>query len=274
MPLTIVGGKLPLFDPGLAVRLPGIAFPLSALHPDARSEEIAIIAHELRNSLGVVRNATRLLRLNKSTVGIDSARLLIERHILLMSRHIEDLLDTSRPVGSARVLRRTHLDLRTIVEQCVAAIVPDLKRRGHRLVVSLPASPLWVHADGARLEQVFSNLLNNAAKYTPNGGEVAVVVERIDTHASVRIRDSGVGIAAELLPTVFGMYVQADAKAVRAEGGSGIGLAIVRNLVELHDGSVHAASGGLGAGSEFTVLLPVMWAPPVEGSPAVAPETN
>jgi signal transduction histidine kinase len=270
IPLAIVGNISALLDKESLLRFPGIAVPLVALRPDARGEEIAIISHELRNSLGVIRNATRLLRLDKNPAGIDGARMLIERHVLQMTRHIEDLLDTSRPVGTARVLHLARLDLRTIIEQCISGIASDLKRRGHRLVVSLPADPVWVHADGARLEQVFSNLLNNAAKYTPNGGEIRVMMERVDKLASVRIRDSGVGIAAALLPTVFNMFVQVDAKAVRSEGGSGIGLAVVRNLIELHDGTVHAASAGLGAGSEFTVILPAFWAPPGEGSPAAS----
>jgi signal transduction histidine kinase len=270
LPLAIFGNISAVFDRVRRMHPPGIVEPLLPLSTDARGEEIAIISHELRNSLGVIRNAARLLRVDEVPAGIDGVRLLIERHVLQMTRHIEDLLDTSRPVGTARVLHLARLDLRTIVEQCVCAVASDLKCRRHRLVVNLPADALWVHADGARLEQVFSNLLNNAAKYTPDGGEIRVVMEQIDKHASVRIRDSGVGIAAALLPTVFDMFVQVDAKAVRSEGGSGIGLAVVRNLVELHEGTVHAASAGLGAGSEFTVLLPAFWASPTEGSPAAS----
>jgi signal transduction histidine kinase len=127
-------------------------------------------------------------------------------------------------------------------------------------VVSLPADALWMHGDPSRLEQVFSNLLINAAKYTPDGGEIVLTMECGEGHASVCIRDSGIGIAPAVLPRVFDMFAQADATAQCAEGGSGIGLAVVRNLVELHGGSVHAASEGLGFGSQFTVQLPAPWA--------------
>jgi signal transduction histidine kinase len=152
--------------------------------------------------------------------------------------------------------------LRVIASNCVEAIAPDMWRRGHHVEVTLPAEALWLHADGARLEQSISNLLINAAKYTPDGGDIAVIVERIGEQASVRVRDSGIGIAPEQLPKVFGMYVQVDAVAPRAEGGHGIGLAVVRTLIESHGGSVSASSLGLGLGSEFTVLLPVLWARP------------
>jgi two-component system CheB/CheR fusion protein len=120
--------------------------------------------------------------------------------------------------------------------------------------------PIWIGADITRLEQVFSNLLNNAAKYTPDGGEIVVTMERAGTFASIRIRDSGIGIEPAVLLRVFDMFAQADAAAGCSEGGSGIGLAVVRDLVEMHGGTVRAASAGLGSGSEFTVLLPVMWA--------------
>ena len=242
-----------------AARSPGIVLPA---RPDARAERIAIISHEMRNSLGVVRNAARLLRMQNTAIGIESARVLIERHVGQMSRHIEDLLESARPNGHSGELRLSHLDLRVTVENCVEAIAPDMWRRGHHVEVTLPAEALWLHADGARLEQSISNLLINAAKYTPDGGDIAVIVERIGESASVRVRDSGIGIAPEQLPKVFGMYVQVDAVAPRAEGGHGIGLAVVRTLIESHGGSVSASSPGLGLGSEFTVLLPVLWARP------------
>jgi signal transduction histidine kinase len=239
-------------------RPPAIVVP--SRRSDSRADEIAVISHELRNSLGVVRNAARLLRSPVGASGIDSARVLIERHVGQMNRHVEDLLDAAHPGGRTKVLRLSHVDLRTIVEQAVNAIASDLARRGHRLVMNLPADALWVHADTARLEQVFSNLLINAAKYTPDGGDIVVTMERRDTHASICVRDSGIGIDPAVLPGVFDMFAQADAAAPCAEGGSGIGLAVVRNVVELHGGSVRAASAGLGQGSEFTVLLPVLWA--------------
>ena len=224
---------------------------------NSRADEIAMIAHELRNSLGVVRNAARMLRFPAGENGIDGARVLIERHVGQMTRHIEELMEASNG-GRKKALQMTHADLRTVVEFAVNAVTPDMARRGHRLVVSLPADAIWVRADIARLEQVFSNLLINAAKYTPDGGDIALTMERIGAHACIRFCDSGIGISAAMLTRVFQLFEQADADA-HAEGGRGIGLAVVRDLVEAHGGSVQAASAGLGLGSQFTVLLPALW---------------
>jgi signal transduction histidine kinase len=236
---------------------PAIMVPLHL--PDARADEIAVISHELRNSLAVVRNAARLLRHPIGPSGVEGARILIDRHVGQMTRHIEDLLDASHRDVCKKTLRRTHVDLRTIVEFAVSAISPDLARRGHHLVVHLPAEPLWVEVDAVRLEQVFSNLLINAAKYTPDGGEIMLTMARLEKAVSICIRDSGIGIEPAVLLRVFDMFAQADAAAPCAEGGSGIGLAVVRDLVEMHGGSVRAASAGLGLGSEFTVQLPALW---------------
>ena len=233
------------------------AFILPVRVKDARADEIAIISHELRNSLGVVRNAARLLRL-PGTLAVETARVLLERHVTHMNRHVQDLLDASQNTTRKGVLR-THVDLRAIVANSIDAIALDLARRGHRLLVKLPADGIWLHADGARLEQVFSNLLINAAKYTPDGGDISLTMERIDRMASVRIRDSGIGIAPASIERIFDMFVQVDATTPLAEGGRGIGLAVVRKLIELHGGSVCAVSEGLGFGSEFAVLLPALW---------------
>jgi two-component system CheB/CheR fusion protein len=243
-------------------RTPAIRVPLrlAALRPDPRADEIAGISHELRNSLSVIRNAARLLRLPASTDLIDQSRKLIERHAEQMARHIDDLLGVSSvPNGKQAALQRSHLDLRTIIGHSVGAIAPDMERRGHDLVVELPVDAIWVHADAGRLEQVFSNILINAAKYTPNGGKIVLTLDREDTHARIRISDTGIGIDAAMLLRVFDRYAQADADAACSEGGSGIGLALVRELVEKHGGTVRAASQGLGCGSEFTVVLPVLW---------------
>jgi signal transduction histidine kinase len=209
-----------------------------------------------------VRNAARLLRLQFGADGIERVRVLIERHVAQMNRHIEDLLGTAHLAARKETLRLTYVDLRAVVGNAVDAITPDFERRGHRLAVNLPTDALWVHADGSRLEQVFSNLLINAGKYTPDGGDISLTLERLDRHASVRIRDSGIGIAPEQVARIFELFVQVDATAPFAEGGHGIGLSVVRDLVELHGGTVGVASAGLTYGSEFTVLLPALWAPP------------
>jgi signal transduction histidine kinase len=245
---SLVNGRFPF-------RLSGIVAPQQ--RADSRSDEIAAISHELRNSLAVVRNASQMLR---HPNGVEGARTLIERHVAQMTRHIDDLLDASHRDVRQKRLQRSHVDLRTIIEFSVSANALDLARRGHHLAVHLPLEPVWMAVDASRLEQVFSNLLINAAKYTPDGGEIALTVERLDASVSIRIRDSGIGIEASVMRHIFDMFVQADATAPCAEGGSGIGLAVVRDLVEMHGGTVCAASAGLGQGSEFTVLLPALWA--------------
>jgi signal transduction histidine kinase len=241
---------------GHATGLAGIVLPLRIA--DSRADEIAVIAHELRNSLGVVRNAARLLRFPNGDSGIESARALIERHVGQMTRHIEELMEASH-AGPRNALQMSHADLRTVVEFAVDAIPPDMARHGHRLVVSLPAEPLPVYADVSRLEQVFSNLLINAAKYTPDGGDIALTLERVGAQACIRFCDSGIGMSPAMLGRVFQLFAQADPRGVRAEGGRGIGLAVVRDLVEAHGGSVQATSAGLGLGSQFTILLPASW---------------
>ena len=233
---------------------------LEPTRPDARADQTAAIAHELRNSLGVMRNAAGLLHSHAPAV-IDHARALIERHIAHMNRHIEDLLGTaSQPAGKSNSLQCSHLDLRTIVEHALSSIAPDMAQRAHQLVIQMPDDAIWVHVDASRLEQAFSNLLINAAKYTPNGGTIVVTLEREVTRARLRIRDSGIGIEASMLPRVFDLYAQADTTAPCSEAGRGIGLALVRDLVEKHGGTVQATSPGLGLGSEFTVTVPMMWA--------------
>ncbi len=236
------------------------------LIPAARDRDIAVITHELRNSLGVVRNAARLLRLPLAAGNVDTARVLIERHVVQMSLHLQELLDAAQPGERRRGLRLEHVDLRVIAGFAIDDIASDLVRRGHRLTVNLPTESIYVHADAARLEQVFSNLLINAAKYTPAGGEISLTMDLQDGQACVRIRDSGIGIAPAIITRIFDLFMQVDPAAPRSEGGRGIGLAVVRELVELHGGNVRATSAGLGLGSEFVVRLPALWAVPEECS--------
>ncbi len=224
-----------------------------------RDDRLAVIAHELRNSLSVVRNAAQLFGTQQSgSEVIDSARRLIERQVGQMSRFIEDLLDGSRANGPES-LQRQRIDLRVLLMHVVEGIELDFGRRALRLTVNLPNYPIWLDADLGRLEQVFSNLLMNAGKYSHDRGDIKLTVERRLEHASVRVGDAGIGIAAEMLPCVFGLFVQADPSAPHSAAGHGIGLAVVRNIVEMHGGCVTAASDGLGRGSEFTVLLPALW---------------
>jgi signal transduction histidine kinase len=229
-----------------------------ALTYRTRDDRLAVIAHELLNCLSVVRNGARLFGAQQPVPEVvETARLLIDRQVNQMSRLVEDLLDGSRAVGPESLERR-RIDLRVLVRQVTEGIELDYRRRGHRLTVNLPADPVWLDADPGRLEQVFSNLLMNAAKYSPSRGDITLTVERRLKYVSVRVSDAGIGITAELLPCVFGLFVQAEPCAPHSEAGRGIGLAVVRNLVEMHGGFVTAASDGLGRGSEFTVLLPAL----------------
>ena len=225
---------------------------------DGQSRQIAMISHELRNSLAVIRNAARLLNSPIQSVIVDRARSLIERQIGQMSRHIADLLEPQTQGNRDMRLRWSPVDLRKIIRDAVDDMAPEMERRGHRLVVQLPEAPAWAHADGARLEQVFSNLLINAARYTPDHGDIRLLMQRDDESWVVRIRDSGVGLEPAMLARVFGMFVQVSTAPPGREGGSGIGLAVVRSIIEQHGGTVTATSAGLGLGSEFTVVLPLL----------------
>jgi signal transduction histidine kinase len=221
------------------------------------AEFVAVLSHELRNSLGAISNAAHLLRMEVSPApAVVKARLLLERQVLQMSRLVEDFLDVSRIRSGQLRLQRARIDLSVAVAHSVATVEFATQQRNHRVTVSLPEKPVWVHADSMRLEQVFVNLLVNAAKYTDGGGQIAVSVEQGERSAIVRVLDTGIGIAPEVLPNVFDLFVQADPSSRRADGGLGIGLALVRSLVDSHGGRVTAHSAGLGKGSEFTVHLP------------------
>lgn len=235
-----------------------LARPWSAVTP--YTDAIAMISHELRNSLSVVRNAAMLLRVQASGAGVERARTLIERHVAQMNLQVEHLLD-SAVLNRRRQPQFARVDIRKILEHCIDSITLDCARRGHHLQVNMPSDALWVNADADRLEQVFLNLLINAAKYTPDGGNITLTLERCEGQAIVRVEDSGIGIAAEQLSRVFEMFVRLDSARKAAEDGSGIGLAVVRDLVEMHNGTVRASSAGLGCGSEFVVTLPALGPP-------------
>ena len=250
--------SMPVFEP-VHLRAPqslNVAQLLSYTST-ARAVEIAVICHELRNSLAVVRGATRLLQSSADSGGLTTTRSLIERHVDQMIRHIDDLLQPPHRNGHDHGLQLSDIDLREIAGNAVEALGPEFARRRHRLTVSLPGEPVRAVVDGARLEQALSNLLINAAKYTPDGGDVSFTMERDHELAYVRVRDSGIGIEPAMLSRIFGMFVQVDSARPSSEGGSGIGLAVVRNIVELHGGTVQATSPGLGRGSEFSIALPV-----------------
>jgi CheY-like chemotaxis protein/two-component sensor histidine kinase len=184
----------------------------------------------------------------------------MERQVGQLAHLVDDLLEVSRVITGRIQLQLECLDLRSIAQQAVDAVRSLIERRKHELSVSLSAEPVWVQGDPTRLEQVVVNLLNNAAKYSDEGGHMWLTVQQGDSEveAVLRVRDTGVGIAPELLPRIFDLFTQADRTLARSEGGLGIGLSLVQKLVELHSGKVSAHSAGLGQGSEFIVRLPAL----------------
>jgi signal transduction histidine kinase/CheY-like chemotaxis protein len=240
---------------------------------DRRKDEfLATLAHELRNPLAPIRNALRILRLaQRDGDAAEQARAMIERQVGQMVRLVDDLLDVSRISRGKLTLRRERVDLASVVEAALETSRPAIVAGGHALRVELPDEPLWLDGDATRLAQIFLNLLNNAARYTTAPGHIELRVARDGDAAVVSVRDTGIGIPAEMLPRVFDMFMQAnDRSAERDGGGLGIGLTLVKQLVELHHGTVEARSDGAGKGSEFVVRLPL--APPAADVPAPAPD--
>ena len=242
-----------------------------------KDEFLDMLSHELRNPLAALSNAVQLLRLPADADPIQQqSRSIMERQLKQLKYLVDDLLDVSRiTTGNVR-LRLEQVSLNGIVENAVETTSPLIAEQRHVLTVSLPPEPVFMHADAARLEQVLVNLLTNAAKYTPSGGRIGLYVE-IETVASgaraqvptvaIRVRDTGPGMAPELLPRIFDLFTQADRSLDRSQGGMGIGLSLVKQLVELHGGTV-TVSSTLGRGSEFVVRLPVMRAALAPAAPA------
>ena len=223
-----------------------------------KDEFLAMLAHELRNPLAPVRNALQILRMSNLPDGrLRWARDVMERQVDHMARLVDDLLDVARIRGGLIALRMEPVDLATVLERAVEAARPYLDARRHRLTVTPPQGPAPLRADPTRLTQVFGNLLNNAAKYTDEGGHIELTAGREGDAAVVRVKDNGAGIRPSLLPRVFDLFTQGDRSLARTEGGLGIGLTLVRSLVESHGGTVEAHSEGEGRGSEFVVRLPL-----------------
>jgi PAS domain S-box-containing protein len=229
---------------------------------DRRKDEfLAMLGHELRNPLAAVRNAVVTARLDPSRR--ERALDIAYRQTDQLARLVDDLLDVARITGGRMTLRLEAVRLPSLVERAVETARDLVGARGHDLVVSLPDEPLCVNADPTRLEQVVGNLITNAAKYTEPGGRIEVTVQREGEQAVLRVRDNGIGIAPEMLSRVFDLFAQAHRGLARSQGGLGIGLTVVRRLVEMHGGRVDVRSEGLGRGSEFLVFLPCL--PVTEG---------
>lgn len=222
-----------------------------------KNEFLATLAHELRNPLAPLRSSIDLMRIGyQDGTTRQQFHEIMSRQLNQLTRLVDDLLEMSRITSGKILLRRERVDIATIVRGAIDSSTPIIEKAGHKLIVSLPSEPIWVDADPVRLTQVFANLLNNAAKYTEENGTITVTVGRENNNGViVSVRDTGLGIPADMLPRVFDMFAQVDRTLKRSQGGLGIGLALARNLIDLHGGHIEAHSEGPGRGSEFIVRL-------------------
>ena len=240
---------------------------------DRRKDEfLALLAHELRGPLAPLRSTLEIIKRTGDTGnGVDETVDTMDRQLGQLVRLVDDLLDVSRITHNKLALSKERVDLARIIGHAVEASLPLAESLGHQLKVTLPSGPIYLEADPARLAQVFGNLLNNACKYTPPGGRISVTAEQAGSEVLVKVNDTGVGIPSDRLTSVFEMFTQIEQSGEGSRGGLGLGLTLVKRLVEMHDGSVSAHSEGHGTGSEFVVRLPVMSTPPL--SKGVLPES-
>jgi len=225
-----------------------------------KDEFLAMLAHELRNPLAPMLNAVQLMRMQPTEQQMSWAQELIRRQLGDLTRLVDDLLDVSRITRGKITLAREPLDVRTLIERAVENVEPLIQARGHRFTVELPQTPLRLDGDPTRLTQALANVLGNAAKYTDGAGHIDLRCEEQEGCVLIRVRDDGIGIPADLLPRIFELFTQLDRRVGSSSGGLGIGLALVRRLVEMHGGSVSAHSDGAGRGSEFVMKLPLLGA--------------
>jgi PAS domain S-box-containing protein len=227
---------------------------------DRRKDEfLAILAHELRNPLAPLLHGLQIMRLEANDrAAVEQARAMMERQLQHFIRLVDDLLDLSRISRGKIELHEERVELATVVNSALETCDPLVRQSGHELTVTLPDEPVYVDADKTRLAQALCNLLTNAAKYSERGGRIRLTAWRQDGEAVLSVKDTGVGIPPDMLPRVFEMFTQVDRSLEKSQGGLGIGLSLVKRLVELHGGSVEARSEGQGLGSEFLIRLPVV----------------
>jgi PAS domain S-box-containing protein len=252
----------PINDGGIAVYFRDITerklAQEDAREADRRKDEfIATLAHELRNPLAPIRTGLQVLRRTADTALLERTRDVMDRQVSHMVRLVDDLLDVSRISRGKIELRKERVRLRDVVDSALETSRPLLDANRHELFVSLPTEDVWLDADPTRMAQAISNLLNNAAKYTPEGGRVTLKARAADGELNLSVTDTGAGIPAHLLPRVFDLFMQGETTLDRSQGGLGIGLTLVKQLVQMHGGEVTAASDGPGRGSTFTMTIPV-----------------
>jgi PAS domain S-box-containing protein len=254
----------PVQSGGVAVYFRHISDRVQALEAlreaDRRKDEfLAMLAHELRNPLAPIRNGVQLLRLGDGVADLRNQTVdMIDRQTMQLVRLVDDLLDVSRITSGKMALQKSPVELSTVIAAAVETCRPPIESARHALAVELPTESLLVHADFVRLAQVVSNLLNNAARYTSEGGRLELKVRREGREAVLSVSDNGIGIAPDVLPRVFEMFMQGGRDPRGAQSGLGIGLALAKRLVELHGGTIEAKSDGVDRGAQFTVRLPVL----------------
>jgi len=242
---------------------------------DRRKDEfLATLAHELRNPLAPLMNGLEILRMAGANPAVaERSREVMERQLRQMVRLVDDLLDVSRITTGKLMVRRSPVDLQQVIRSAVELAEPFIKSRGHTLEVRVPDEAAWLEADATRLSQVFSNLLNNAAKYTNSGGRIQLDASVAGGKAVVRVTDNGIGLSPAMLSRIFDMFTQVDYSLERSNAGLGVGLTLARRLVELHDGSLEAHSAGPDQGSTFIVTLPLAASVVVPDEAPAAPQT-
>ncbi len=223
-----------------------------------KDEFLATLAHELRNPLAPIRNSLQILKLPRlDAATAERSREMMERQVHHLVRLVDDLLDVSRVMRGKIELRKEPVEMASIIARAVETVQPLIESQAHTLTVTLPPESLLLDADPVRLAQVVGNLLTNAAKYTERNGRIWLEARRVGDEVTLQVRDNGIGIAPNMLSCIFDLFVQVDHAATRSQGGLGIGLTLVKNLVEIHQGTIEARSAGLGKGSEFVVRLPL-----------------
>lgn len=223
-----------------------------------KDEFLATLAHELRNPLAPIRNALQILKVSRGdSTTLQSITEMMDRQVRHLVRLVDDLLDVSRVMEGKIELRKERVDLLSVVTDAVETAQPQISDNQHTLEIRLPREPVYVQADPVRLTQIIGNLLTNAAKYTETGGRITLTAERNGSELFLRVLDTGIGVACDMLTRIFDLFVQVDNSSTRSQGGLGIGLTLVKNLVEMHGGEITATSAGLGQGSEFVVRLPM-----------------
>jgi len=263
-------GKAEFDEAGEAVRMVGINLDIhdrkrieAALQDEDRRKDefLATLSHELRNPLAPLTNAIELLKLVPAGAAVkESALAIMERQVRHLTRLVDDLMDVARIRNGKIELKVTDVSILEVVRQAVEACQPLIERAQHRLTVVVEPPQIAVQGDEVRLTQVLTNVLNNAAKYTPNGGHIDLQARIEEGHAVVRVIDDGAGIPPAMLADVFELFTQVDATRDRAGGGLGIGLSLVRKMVELHGGTVRCDSRGLGLGATFEIRIPLLGA--------------